>query len=132
VFCAENGREPMALDDEAMTRISMMPYKGNIRELQNLVDRLALFSTTSTVTEFDVEQALGPATHDPSAHFTRCRPLADAKNELEKLYIETQLQLHGWDVPTTAAALGILPNNLHRKITQLSIERPHRKKAPDE
>jgi len=126
-FCMQNGREQMQFSDAALKRLVSMEFRGNVRELKNLVERFAIFATGNTIDVADMDFATGDAPAASSAHFVRSRPLSDAKNELEKLFIETQLDLHNWDVPTTAKALDILPNNLHRKITQLGIERPNRK-----
>ena len=126
-FCVANGRERMLITEEALERLSALEFRGNVRELKNLVERLAIFAVGVQVDAPDVDVAAAPPKGGTTAHFVRPRPLADAKMELEKLYIETQLQLNGWDIPRTAAALDILPNNLHRKITQLQIERPYRK-----
>ena len=125
-FCMENGREPLRFGDSALAKLRQMPFRGNIRELKNLVERLAIFATESEIGASDLDVAGGVASTAASSHFSESRPLADAKNDLERAYIETQLKLNDWDIPATAKALEILPNNLHRKITQLGIERPGR------
>ena len=126
-FCMMNGREQMRFSDDALNALSMLSFKGNVRELRNLVERLAIFANGVEITSIDLEGAVDSRSHGASVHFVASRPLSQAKNELEKLYIETQLQLSGWDIPKTAKLLDILPNNLHRKITQLEIERPHKR-----
>jgi DNA-binding NtrC family response regulator len=126
-FCIENGREQMRFSSEALDRLSVGEFRGNVRELKNLVERLAIFAAGADIAGDEVESVTSPSKQGASVHFVRSRSLSDAKIELEKLYLETQLQLHGWDIPKTAQMLEILPNNLHRKITQLSIERPYRR-----
>jgi len=126
-FCMENGREQIRITDEALERLKTFSFRGNVRELKNLVERLAIFSTGNEITLATVLAQAHPVLTGQNTHFLRSRPLAEAKNELEKTYIETQLNLYGWDIVRTAEALDILPNNLHRKITQLGIQRPHRK-----
>jgi len=130
-FCIENGREPIRLTDQALSRLMTFELRGNVRELRNLVERLAIFAVGTTIEAPDVEAVVAPPRTGSTAHFVRPRPLADAKVELERIYIETQLQLNGWDIPKTALVLDILPNNLHRKITQLGIERPARRPAAE-
>jgi len=129
-FCIANGREQIRFTDKALDLLSAWEFPGNIRELKNLVERLAIFAVGPTIDAQDVQAATMPLRGSESPHFFRSRPLADAKTELERVYIETQLRLHNWDIATTAKALDILANNLHRKITQLGIERPGRK-LPD-
>jgi two-component system, NtrC family, nitrogen regulation response regulator NtrX len=127
-FCIENGREQLRFTPAALKRLSQMDFRGNVRELKNLVERLAIFAMDTDIDVADMDSILGAAPAVASTHFIETRPLNEAKAELEKTYIETQLELNGWDVPATAEALGILPNNLHRKITQLGIERPNNRR----
>jgi len=126
-FSVENGREPIRFTDAALERLKRFEFRGNVRELRNLVERLAIFAVGACVDAAAVDAASIPPRTGPSAHFARPRPLAQAKTELERQYIEAQLKLNDWDIPATAQVLGILPNNLHRKITQLGIERPGRR-----
>jgi two-component system nitrogen regulation response regulator NtrX len=131
-FCMENGREAIHITDEALGKLKTFSFRGNVRELKNLVERLAIFSVGNEIGLSDVLAQSHPVLTGQNMHFLRSRPLSDAKNELEKTFIETQLNLYGWDIVRTATALDILPNNLHRKITQLGIERPHRKPGSPE
>ena len=55
--------------------------------------------------------------------FLSTRPLAEAKEDLERRYVETQLKLHGGDIARTAEALGLERTNLYRKLKQLGIEK---------
>ena len=126
-FCIENGREQMRFSSEALDGLTVGEFRGNVRELKNLVERLAIFAAGADITGDEVDLITSPSKQGASVHFVRSRSLSDAKIELEKLYIETQLNLNGWDIPKTAQILEILPNNLHRKITQLGIERPYRR-----
>jgi len=126
-FCIENRREQIRITDAALRQLVRLPFRGNVRELRNLVERLAIFTVGSAIDADDVEAAVGAHHPEVGIYFTRPRPLGDAKDELERIFIETQLALNEWDIPRTATVLGILPNNLHRKITQLGIERPRRR-----
>lgn len=48
-FCTENGLPSKSLSDPALRRLMVYSFPGNIRELQNLVEVLALQSTKSTM-----------------------------------------------------------------------------------
>ncbi len=62
----------------------------------------------------------------PSADsvFNETQPLGLMKKVLEKRYLETQLRKHAYDLNETAERLGILVNNLYRKIRELGIPLP--------
>ncbi len=41
-ICAEQGRQPLAFDDSAFEELKKLKWTGNIRELRNVVERLAI------------------------------------------------------------------------------------------
>ncbi|ADO73683.1 sigma-54-dependent transcriptional regulator [Stigmatella aurantiaca] len=47
--CARNGRKPLRLSPEALTVMASYAYPGNVRELRNLVERLAILCEGPTV-----------------------------------------------------------------------------------
>lgn len=47
--CARIGAPPKTVSDEAMRLLTDYPYPGNVRELQNLIERILVFSKTSSV-----------------------------------------------------------------------------------
>ena len=48
--CTKNGRRPLALSPEALAVMSAYDYPGNVRELRNLVERLAILCEGPVVT----------------------------------------------------------------------------------
>jgi DNA-binding NtrC family response regulator len=53
-------RDNKSLSDEALASLARYPWRGNVRELQNAVERLAMFSLGDVITSDDVELWLGP------------------------------------------------------------------------
>ena len=123
-FCKENGVPFKSFSAEAKRELCARHYPGNIRQLRNIVERLAIMSEGTTIGA-DALGNDGGMGDDPraAAIFSRPRTLGAAKDELERLYVKTQLELNQWDISKTAEILGIQRTNLHRKIKQLGIER---------
>ncbi len=122
-YAAENGTTKKTFSPDALAMLTGQPYPGNIRELRNVVERLAIMSPGGEITAADIK-ALTEMREDHAAGiFARAMPLSQAQHELECLYVRTQLELNGWDIPRTSEALGIQRTNLHRKIRQLGIEK---------
>ncbi|MBU0956515.1 MAG: hypothetical protein KKI09_13880, partial [Spirochaetes bacterium] len=69
----------------------------------------------------DPQLKSGPAGVGSDPLFSRALPFAEAKLALERQYLLTQYRLHGNSVKETALALGLLPNNLSRRMRQLDI-----------
>jgi DNA-binding NtrC family response regulator len=73
---AENGFKPKKLIPRATGFLSQLPWRGNVRELRNLMERLAVIVSRDGVTHRDVMEALhmtAPPAGDDGA------PLSDGK-----------------------------------------------------
>jgi two-component system nitrogen regulation response regulator NtrX len=123
-ICLENNVKDRELTSDALEFISSLPLKGNIRELKNLIQRIFAFSDINKITVEDVKKILDmPQDLKPSESiFEKTMPLSEAKKFLEKQYILTQLKIHGNNISKTAIDLGVLPNNLMRKMKELEIK----------
>jgi two-component system, NtrC family, nitrogen regulation response regulator NtrX len=122
-YCKDNGVAQKQFNQEALALLSKRPFKGNIRELRNIVERIAILSDSDIITETFIRGLLEPKKNELNSLFVQPRPLNDAKLELERVFVKTQLDLNGWDIPETAEILGLARTNLHRKIKQLGIEK---------
>ncbi|MBZ4406929.1 sigma-54 dependent transcriptional regulator [Myxococcus sp. MISCRS1] len=56
--CAKNGRRPLTLSPDALAVMSAYDYPGNVRELRNLVERLAILCEGPVVTRADALELL--------------------------------------------------------------------------
>lgn len=122
-FCKERGLHIPLLDESAIRVLSAYDYPGNIRELRNLVERIAIMVKKETISEQDIATILGqkPIT-DNRLPITNNLTLSEAQRSFLKKYIETQLTLHNYNIPATAKALGIERTNLYRKMRELGIK----------
>ncbi len=56
--CRRNGRRPLRLLPEAVTLLAAQPYPGNVRELKNIVERLAILSDGPEVSAEEAAELL--------------------------------------------------------------------------
>ncbi len=121
--CMETNIEKK-IEDNALSLIRTLPFKGNIRELKNLILRVFGLSEGHIITKKDVESIIN-TTKLPSENtiFEKTMPLSEAKKVLEKTYILTQLKLHKNNISKTAISLDVLPNNLIRRMKELGINK---------
>jgi DNA-binding NtrC family response regulator len=65
------GRAGMRVDEDAVALLASQPWPGNVRQLQNFVERLVVLADADVITRVEAERELGarggPAPHDAPA-----------------------------------------------------------------
>jgi transcriptional regulator with AAA-type ATPase domain/tetratricopeptide (TPR) repeat protein len=119
--CEEYGLPPRRLGEDAKARLATYPWPGNIRELSNVMERVALLADTAVVPGplLDLPAASGPAP-DPA------RPAGAGTGSLDEAmgdHMRAVLEETGWNISRTAARLGISRNTLRARIERLGLRR---------
>ncbi len=101
-------------------------WRGNVRELKNLVQRLMILGVGEEIELDEVKAALGSVINDsaPSASVPDFYnlPLKDARDQFEKAYLEYHFEQSGGSVAKLSAAVGIERTHLYRKLHSLNIK----------
>ena len=123
-YNAEMGKYCTGVSDAVMKMLMVHEWRGNIRELQNVIERAVIFAEGQVIEPSDVNLPGGDA-------------VASGENEdlqatvraYEKAQICRMLNRYNWNKPETAKALGIGVSSLYRKIDEFEIvnSRPARK-----
>ena len=121
------GRRMEAVDSQTMRRLAEYPWPGNIRELENIVER-ALILATSSVLTIDPE-ILPVAVSAPASPESRVEPESDDGdlNSVQRCHILSTLEKTNWVVEGehgAAQRLGMKPATLRHRMKKLSISRP--------
>jgi two-component system nitrogen regulation response regulator NtrX len=116
----ENGFKPKRLTPRAVDFLGQLPWRGNVRELRNLMERLAVIVAREGVTHRDVMEALH-MTAPPAGEDGAPLPLRVARSRFERQYILERLSANRGNLGQTAKELGIERTNLYRKMKQLGI-----------
>ena len=116
----ENGFKPKRLAPRAIDFLAQLPWRGNVRELRNLMERLAVIVARDAVSHRDVMEALHMTTHQGSEDGAPL-PLRVARSRFERQYILERLSANRGNLGNTAKELGIERTNLYRKMKQLGI-----------
>jgi two-component system nitrogen regulation response regulator NtrX len=116
----ENGLKPKRLTPRATDFLAQLPWRGNVRELRNLMERLAVIVSRDAVSHRDVMEGLhmtAPAAGEDGTPL----PLRVARSRFERQYILERLSANRGNLGNTARELGIERTNLYRKMKQLGI-----------
>ena len=122
-FCRQARRRVPEFSPAARKRLDNHPWPGNIRELRNLMERLAYLSSEDVIEAEDLAFILSPGGRRSLADDLD-RPLSEATTEFQVEYIQHAIERAGGNVSQAAAALGLHRSNLYRKMRQLGMNVP--------
>lgn len=100
-------------------------WRGNVRELKNLVQRLMILGVGEEIELDEVKSALGSVVSDvasPSVPEFFNLSLKDARDHFEKAYLEYHFERTGGSVAKLSAAVGMERTHLYRKLHSLNIK----------
>src|SRR6267143_290119 len=125
-YARKMGKQIRSITTQSLELLASYPWPGNIRELQNVIERSVIVCDTETFT-VDASWLSRAAPPPPSASRPLLRrPAAQEKALIEAVLAETRGRVSG---PSGAAAkLGLPPSTLDSKIRALQINK-HRFKT---
>ena len=119
----ESGKQVQGFSDEAMQALQAYRWTGNVRELQNVIERAVLLGKGGIIGLQDLPAAMasaGPMALGP----IEGRSLKQALANPERQIILDVLESHQWNRMATADALGINRTTLYKKMKRLGLDRP--------
>jgi len=96
-----------------MQRLVRYPWPGNIRELENTIERAVVLTRADVVSAEDLPEKVrqGPAGAD-----TVTIPIGTTLKDIERRVIEETLRFTGGDKTAAANLLGIASRTIYRKL----------------
>jgi DNA-binding NtrC family response regulator len=116
----QQGRTPQTLTEGAAQLLDSYPWPGNIRELQNLMERLATLCESQIIEESDLPLEFVVA-GGLKREAERETSLSAALNAFEKGYLKKVLSQNGWNRRLAAQHLGIGYSTLKGKLKDYGI-----------
>jgi two-component system, NtrC family, nitrogen regulation response regulator NtrX len=140
--CARNGKRPMTLLPGALDVLKAYDYPGNVRELQNLVERLAILCVGPTISADEVRSLMpssvasafveGPSSPAPgqdavdtasSVPSTGIRAFRDQVDDAERQIILAALTYTKDNVTEAARLLDLERGHFYKKMKSLGLKR---------
>jgi two-component system response regulator AtoC len=115
----EHGKPSVKFDGKAIQALAGHSRPGNVRELQNVVERLVVLNLSGLILEQDVRPCLAPRLTESAA----AGPVALGASVAgaERSAIEAALKSSGGNRTHAAKALGISRRTLHNKLNEYGI-----------
>jgi two-component system nitrogen regulation response regulator NtrX len=124
-FCRRNNFKPKRMAEGVFEVLRSYRWPGNVRELRNVVERIAILSSSDTIQAetipFEIRQ---PQEAPPPSTLEKTR--AQAEREL----IRQALEEAGGNVSAAARVLGIERTRLHKRIRALGLARTESETEP--
>jgi DNA-binding NtrC family response regulator len=141
-ICRQYQLPALQLEPDAIRALQALPWTGNLRELKNAIERLAILAGPN-ITRKDIHQYIQPIGYDgqlddnlkaiiqPELHalqaaleennFQRFKELS------ESIFVEIKLREHQWNIAKTAEVIGIQRSHLYNKIDRYQLSKPKQK-----
>jgi two-component system nitrogen regulation response regulator NtrX len=122
----KHGRPTPAVSKEAMELLREAEWKGNVRELKNVLESAVVMSRSDTLLPEDLPtdfRRTGAVREGASADvgFLSIGDYREARRQFEIAFIKGKLREHGGNVTRTAAAIGLHRQSLQEKLRELGI-----------
>jgi two-component system nitrogen regulation response regulator NtrX len=122
-YCFKNNHKQVLIDKEVMNILKDYPWPGNIRELQNLMERLIIMSSGDTIKLQDLPPHILKKESEVADIQPGTKSLKEVRESAEREYIRTCLNYCNENVSETADLLKIERTNLHKKMRALGIRK---------
>ena len=124
-FARDNNFRRKTFTAAAMDRLKHHPWRGNIRELRNTVERLVIMSNADQIDVADLGLSEGgrvdPAPASPDNVWMHAPTLHEFKASSERAYLVAKLRENAWNISRTAEVIDTPRSNLYKKLEQYRI-----------
>lgn len=110
------------LDPAVLNFLIKYQWRGNVRELENVIERTVALAEGATIKLSDLPDSL---IQENSDQITERKSLkfSAAKQNFERNFLRRALHRNAWNISKTARETGIPRQNLYQKIKKLKISR---------
>jgi two-component system response regulator HydG len=121
-FCQQNGLSESArtFTDDGMAEMVQYEWPGNIRELENVVQRAAVMSSETPIDARSLRLILGTGAGVIAAGD---RETLRSLRDVEREHVSRTLSALGWNIKAASETLGISRVTLYKKIRDYGLER---------
>ena len=129
-YAEETGKELRGVHPEALSVLEEYHFPGNVRELENIIERAVVLCTGDIIQKQDLELPLSseklktigfvPQNLDELKE-TKRQIREQAVGNIEKAFVLSALERNNWNVTKAAEETGMLRPNFHALLKKLGI-----------
>jgi len=130
-FSAELKKKMEGIHVDALKLLMRYNWPGNIRELENAIERAVLLTEGTQIMAEDLRlgEAVAPVGDAEGVQVVRIPPSGIALEEIERRALVEALKMSNWVQKDAAELLAISPRVINYKIKTLGIELPRARRA---
>ena len=130
-FSEENNYKKKLFSKGAIDLMLRYPWKGNVRELRNLVERMLIMSEAKIISEKDLPDYMKTEEKSTGLSFHNISSWKIFKQQSEKYFLEEKLKEFNYNIAKTAREIQLPRSNLYKKIEFLGIIIPDHSEADE-
>ncbi len=121
-FAEENNFKVKKFSKDAIDAMMKFPWKGNIRELKNIVERLIIMTEENVIEQKDLPEQVRGEVHVYLPDTKTTKTLKEFRELAEKDFILAKLEENDWNISQTAREIDTPRSNLYKKLEQYGIK----------
>jgi DNA-binding NtrC family response regulator len=110
-YCTSMNRHPVTIESAALNRLEEFNFPGNVRELENMIERAIVVGNGKKITLKDLPLEKTIMTNS-----------IESLDDLEKTHILQILNKYGWNISRAAKALKVDRVTLYNKISKYGLK----------
>jgi two-component system NtrC family response regulator len=118
----QKGKIPLKIESDVIEQLKTFSWSGNVRELANIIQQMAVFSGGNTITIEDLPPHLFLKNGVEQRKEGGKLQLTKMVSDLEKKWIVSKLNETGWNQEKTARLLGLTRKMLTNRINKYHIK----------
>jgi two-component system nitrogen regulation response regulator NtrX len=115
-FCRRNNFRSREIEEDVWDVLCAYRWPGNIRELRNIIERMAILATSERITQESVPIEIRIPAENPAPS-----GLDEVRAQAERVRIRQVLDDCAWNVSAAARTIGIERTHLHKRIRALGL-----------
>jgi two-component system nitrogen regulation response regulator NtrX len=121
-FAEENNFKIKKFTDEAVEAMLKYSWKGNVRELKNVVERLIIMTESDVIERKDLPEKIRGDVQVYLPEASKIKNLKEFRDLSERNFILAKLEENEWNISQTARAIDTPRSNLYKKLEQYGIK----------
>jgi len=122
IYSDENNFKLKKFTEEAVDVMKNYHWKGNVRELKNVVERLIIMSEGDIIDHTQLPEHIRGEAKICLPDQNRIKSLKDFREKAEKEFIFAKLEENEWNISQTAREIDTPRSNLYKKLEQYGIQ----------